>query len=211
MIAIFDLDGTIADTLEDIAAAINYGLDRLGLLAHPLERFRQFVGDGLQVLCRRALPLEKADKAERLSQLFSEYYGEHYLDATHLYPGIEEALKELSAADVILAVATNKPQIHARKIVAELLPDIDFDIILGGCPEREKKPDPAMIREIIGSRTDKAYMIGDSNVDILAGKNAGICTIGCTWGFRGRRELEENGADHIAETPGNVVNIILKG
>ncbi len=210
--AIFDLDGTIADTIEDLADAVNYGLRKLDCPEHDINSYKKFVGNGAIKLCIRALPEGKKDMADRLLAFFHEYYDIHYLDKTRLYDGIYDVLNALSAKGVTLAVATNKPQEPARKIVEKLLPDVKFIKVLGGCEERQKKPDSAIIDEILcGLPEDNTvYMIGDSNVDIQTAKNCGITSIGCVWGFRGREELENEGADFIAEKADDITKIILR-
>lgn len=212
MIAIFDLDGTLADTLYDLADATNFALKKLGYPVHPYESYKKFVGNGVQKLCYRALPDDKKSDTEKLLEIFSGYYGKHFLDKTKLYDGMRETLSTLAENNVLLAVATNKPQNFARQIVNKLLPEFDFVKVLGGCSERPKKPDTAIINEILSGLTadDKIFMIGDSNVDIQTAKNAGIFSIGCEWGFRGREELENAGADFIAETPSDIAEFILK-
>lgn len=209
---IFDLDGTIADTIEDLADAVNYGLRKLGCPEHDINSYKQFVGNGAMKLCIRALPEGKKDMSEKLLDLFHEYYDVHYLDKTKLYDGIKDTLDVLAANGVTLAVATNKPQDAARKIVEKLLPDVPFTKVLGGCDERPKKPDSTVINEILNglSEDNTVYMIGDSNVDIQTAKNCGILSIGCVWGFRGRTELEAAGADFIAEKAEDITKIILR-
>lgn len=210
--AIFDLDGTLADTLCDLADATNYGLKKLGYPVHPYESYKKFVGNGVQKLCYRVLPDDKKDDAEKILEFFNEYYGKHFLDKTSLYNGMRETLARLADNGVILAVATNKPQNFARQIVEKLLPEFDFVKVLGGCAERPKKPDTAIINEIISAlpEDNRVFMIGDSNVDIQTAKNAGITSIGCEWGFRGREELENAGADFIAEKAEDIADFILK-
>ncbi|MDE6538720.1 MAG: HAD-IA family hydrolase [Ruminococcus sp.] len=212
MIAIFDLDGTLADTLYDLADATNYGLEKMGYPVHPYESYKQFVGNGVQKLCYRALPDNQKNNTEKLLEIFSEYYGMHFLDKTKLYSGMKETLDTLKENNVILAVATNKPQNFARKIINKLLPEFDFVKVLGGCAERPKKPDTAIINEIISDfpQEENIFMIGDSNVDIQTAKNAGIHSIGCVWGFRGIEELTGAGADFIAENPADIAEFILK-
>lgn len=211
--AIFDLDGTLADTLYDLADAVNYGLRQLGYPEHEYEKYKFFVGNGVQKLCFRALPEDKKDDTEKLHGYFNEYYGEHFLDKTKLYDGMYETLKKLSENGVKLAIATNKPENFAVEIADALLSEFDFVKILGGCDYRPKKPDTAILVEIFAALPDKenrVFMIGDSNVDIQVGKNAGVETIGCVWGFRGREELETAGADFIAETADDIVKFILE-
>ncbi len=211
MIAIFDLDGTIADTIQDLADAVNHGLSEMGYPEHSLTAYKKFVGNGAEKLCYRALPDDKKSETDKLHTLFSEYYGEHFLDNTALYPHIHETLIKLAENDVILAVATNKPQNFARKIVEKLLPDIEFSAVLGGCKKRPKKPDTAIIREIIAPlpSCDKIFMIGDSNVDIQTAKNAGLISIGCAWGFRSKQELVNAGADYIIDKAEEITEIII--
>lgn len=212
MIAIFDLDGTLADTLYDLADATNYGLEKLGYPVHPYESYKRFVGNGVQKLCYRALPDNKKDDTEKLLEIFSEYYGMHFLDKTKLYSGMKKTLDTLKENNVILAVATNKPQNFAIKIIDKLLPEFDFVKVLGGCAERPKKPDIAIINEIISDfpEEENIFMIGDSNVDIQTAKNAGIHSIGCVWGFRGIEELTGASADFIAENPADIAEFIIK-
>ncbi|MDE6666167.1 MAG: HAD family hydrolase, partial [Ruminococcus sp.] len=140
------------------------------------------------------------------------YYSEHFLDKTTLYDGMKNCLDILRQNNVTLAVATNKPQNFARQIVKKLLPEYDFVKVLGSCSERPKKPDTTIKTEIISelSEDNQIFMIGDSNVDIQTAKNAGISSIGCVWGFRGREELVNAGADYIAETPSDIAGFIIK-
>lgn len=210
--AIFDLDGTIADSIADLGDAVNYGLEVLGFPTHTETEYKKFVGNGAMKLCERALPDGRKDLAPKLHGLFKEYYSVHLLDNTKAYEGMRETMKRLSANGVKLAVATNKPEEAAKRIIAELLPDIEFVKILGGVDCRPKKPDAAIIRDILSAvpDADRVWMIGDSNVDVQTGKNAGIPVIGCAWGFRGREELEDAGADFIAEKPEDIADIILK-
>lgn len=211
-LAIFDLDGTIADTICDLGDAVNYGLEKLGCPTHDYTAYKQMVGNGAKKLCIRALPEDKKDMSQELHRLFSEYYNAHYLDKTCLYGGMKETLEQLRDNGVILAVATNKPENAAREIIWELLPNIGFIKVLGGVDYRPTKPDSAILIEIFSALPDEGYevyMIGDSNVDVQTAKNAGIKCIGCAWGFRGRAELEAEGADYIAEKPSDIADIIL--
>ena len=203
----------LADTICDLGDAVNYGLEKLGFPTHDYESYKKMVGNGVKKLCRRALPEDKKEKTEELLGLFREYYNVHYLDKTCLYDGMKETLEKLSDSGVVLAVATNKPEDVAREIVMELLPDTDFVKVLGGVDYRPSKPDSAILIEIFAALPDvenHVYMIGDSNVDVQTAKNAGIESIGCAWGFRGRAELEAEGADFIAEKPADIADIILK-
>lgn len=211
--AIFDLDGTIANTIADLGAAVDHGLEVLGFPGHTIPEYKKFVGNGAVKLCERALPEGHKELAPELHKLFKEYYSVHLLDSTTLYDGIKETLTALSDNGVKLAIATNKPEDAAKKIAAKLLPDVDFVKILGGVDYRPKKPDTAIISDILSALPDEdneVWMIGDSNVDVQTGKNAGIPVIGCAWGFRGREELQREGADYIAEKADDITDIILR-
>lgn len=211
MIAIFDLDGTIANSIQDLGNAVNHALRKMGYPEHDYTTYKKFVGNGAEKLCYRALPDDRKSDVKELHALFREYYSSHFLDSTHLYDGIKETMIKLMQSGVILAVATNKPQDFARKIIKKLLPDISFVKVLGGCDERPKKPDSAIINEILTSlpSCDKVFMIGDSNVDIQTAKNTGLISIGCTWGFRSKQELSDEGADYIIDTADEIAEIIL--
>lgn len=213
-LAIFDLDGTLANTLEDLANAVNNGLRNLGYPEHSINKYNQFVGNGVQKLCERALP-EKYKNDEYIAKLHQEFdcfYQKHFLDNTKEYNGITSLLNYISSKGYDMAVATNKPQNFAREIVSVLFPDIHFIKVLGGCETRSKKPSPDIISEILENREEmysEIYMIGDSNVDIETAKNAGVQSIGCVWGFRTEKELSDAGANYIVNKPAEIKNIII--
>ena len=218
-LAVFDLDGTIADTICDLGDAVNYGLGKLGCPTHDYAAYKQMVGNGAKKLCYTALPEDRKENAGELYLMFREYYSHHYLDKTRLYDGMRETLERLRDSGVILAVATNKPEDAAKDIVSALLPDIRFLCVLGGSEKRPLKPNPAVIREICSLLPDEEYcvdMIGDSSVDVMTAVNADIRFIGCAWGFRGRAELEacirENNRElcsSVAENTSDIADIIL--
>lgn len=209
-LAVFDLDGTLADTLEDLATAVNYGLIKLGYPVHHIDKYNNFVGNGILKLCERALPEGKSESLQELHDIFDSFYKNHCMDKTKEYTGVTELLRQLSKNGVDIAVATNKDQIFATKIVAKLFPYIKFVKVLGGCNERPKKPAPDIIYEIKGDREySEIYMIGDSNVDIETAKNAGMKSIGCLWGFRTEQELKDAGADYVVSEPSEIKKIIL--
>ncbi|MBP5430723.1 HAD family hydrolase [Ruminococcus sp.] len=218
-LAVFDLDGTLADTICDLGNAVNYGLMQLGCPTHDYALYKKMVGNGARKLCFRALPNDRKDMADELYLMFKGYYSHHYLDKTKLYDGMRETIRRLYENGVILAVATNKPEEVARDIVATLLSNIDFLCVLGGGDKRPLKPDPAVIFDIYGLLPDdeyESYMIGDSNVDVMTACNADIGFIGCSWGFRGRDELEASISENrremcssIAEKPSDIADFIL--
>lgn len=209
-LVIFDLDGTLINSLEDLGTAINVSLKKMGLPTHNMDKFNYFVGNGIKKLCERAVG-EHQDRVEELYNLFSEYYDSHYAVYTKPYPNIEELLKYLKQNGTKIAVASNKAENFAIKIVCELFPNIQFDCIKGQIETRDKKPSPDIIFEImkeLGVSKEETLMVGDSNVDIQTAKNSGLKSVGCLWGFRDYEELYQAGADHIIINPLEIIDII---
>lgn len=210
---IFDLDGTLLNSLKDLAACTNHILREAGYPEHPEEAYRYFVGNGVPTLIERALP--EADRnPERISKVkarFVEYYSVHGAEQTTPYPGIPELLKELSRQGVILAVASNKYQEATRELVGHYFGNNLFEMVLGQREGIPVKPDPAIVYEILAAtgveREDTLY-VGDTAVDMQTAANSGIASIGVTWGFRPREELESNGAVYIADHPGEILEIV---
>lgn len=211
-LAIFDLDGTLVNTLEDLGGCCNRALDACGLAPHPIDSYRHFVGDGVDTLIRRILPAEAGEEAfERVRGLYTTYYQAGYLDASHPYAGMPQTLEKLKEAGVHLAVCSNKPHNVAVKMVETLYPGM-FDMIFGKREGIPKKPDPTAVKEILnvqGISPSEAVYIGDSNVDVFTGHNAGLYAIGCAWGFRGEEELSQAGADAIVQTPAELCPLLL--
>ncbi len=211
--AIFDLDGTLVDSVEDLANAVNYGLQQMHLPIHPVEKYYHFVGNGVPKLCQSALPNNATpEQLEQLLTIFNTYYMTHCLECTRPYNGIVDVLKQMQCSGIGLAVASNKTTDFSKKIVTHLFGENLFSQILGGNESRPKKPSPEIIYEIIeksGIDSSQVVMIGDSDVDIITAINAGSPAIGCVWGFRCREEIENSGADFLAETPADLLEIIL--
>lgn len=207
-LCIFDLDGTLVNSLDDLADAVNQGLRALGCPVHPADAYRQMVGNGAWILCQRALPPNASDDmTDKLYGLFSAYYDAHALDQTVPYTGIPTLLEALRADGVLLAVATNKPQEFAQQIIHHFFGDQLFCQIHGGCG----KPNPDAICSILQAAQtapEDAVLLGDSNVDILTAKNAGIDSIGCCWGFRTEQELRDTGAAYLIHTPMDALKIL---
>ena len=203
-LVIFDLDGTLLNTIADLGNAANHTLEALGLPQHNLDEYRLMVGNGMRKLIMRALPDEKAaDDAFVDSTLasFLEYYADHIDIYTKPYPGIPELIKALSNDGYKLAVASNKIQAGAERLIAKFFPDIPFVAVMGNSPQYPLKPDAALVEYIMGKAgTDRAHtiMVGDSGTDIQTARNAGIPVIAVSWGFRPRNELTS--ADYIADT-----------
>ncbi len=209
---IFDLDGTLADTIQDLADATNWGLRQLGFPEYPAEDYKLMVGEGRLELCRRALPKDAVGSAERLAELMTEYYSQHYLDNTKLYPGIEELLHKLNETPVKLAVLSNKPHKFVELTVSKLCSGIDFDIVWGEHNGIARKPDPSGALEIAKRLTVPPARIlyaGDTSIDMITAKKAGMFAVGVTWGFRSREELTESGADVIVDRPEQIYEFVV--
>ncbi len=200
---LFDLDGTLIDSRADIARALNDALIRMGLAPLSTMRVGDFVGDGVQKLIQRALgevvgPNPGRDQVQIATRLYLEEYEAHLLDTTRLYDGVSEALQRLWWAS--FAVVSNKPERFSRRILDGLRIGDRFCAILGGDSMPERKPDPAPLLKAMAlceAGAQETVMIGDSSVDILAGKAAGVFTCGVTGGFRDRSELESAACDLI--------------
>ncbi len=208
---IFDLDGTLADTLEDLTDAYNYGLKELGLAGHNKERYRMMIGTGSADLCRRALPPDRTDLIDKLLELGLSRYSDHYLDKTTAYPGITELLDELNSSNIRLAVLSNKPDAFTNKIVAEMFGPERFEIIRGQLDGTPPKPDPAAVLGILEqmklSPSDVLY-VGDSAIDMATAAAAQLRSVGVSWGFRDRQELQTAGAAHIIDQPAQLLDLL---
>lgn len=203
-LAIFDLDGTLLDTIADLAAATNFALAHYGLPTHKEEEYKFFVGNGINKMFERALPEDKRNEEyiTKLRSQFVPYYDVHNSDLSRPYPGMVELLKELQRNNIAIGVASNKYQEAAVKLVLQFFPGVDFALILGQREGVPSKPDPTIAYEIIehtGIAKEDTVYIGDSCVDMQTGKNAGITTVGVSWGFRPKAELESYNPDFIAD------------
>ena len=209
---IFDLDGTLVNSLDDLADAANHALNMFGYPVHEVEKYKYFVGDGIPKLVERILP-ENQRSEKNIADVkaeFDSYYMKHYLDKTVPYEGIVSLISQLKNDGCKLAVATNKPDEFAQTIVSSLFGDV-FDVVIGKRDGADKKPSPGIIFEIIDKLScdkNNTVMIGDSNVDMFTAENAGISSIGCLWGFRTSDELTEAGADHLAVSPIEILKYV---
>lgn len=213
-LAIFDLDGTLLDTVADLANATNQALAKCGYPTHPTEAYYNFVGNGINKLFARALPEEARNEENvlRIRTHFIPYYNEHNADDSRPYPGIVELLHKLQFHGVQVAVASNKYQQATAKLVAHFFPDIRFAAVYGQREGVAIKPDPTIVNDILSvtgvSRADTIY-IGDSGVDMLTAHNAEVESIGVTWGFRDEEELSSNGANHIVHHAEEILKLVL--
>ena len=192
---IFDLDGTLLNTVADLSCATNFALSALGYPTHTEATIQGFVGNGVSKLLERALPEEERSEANvaRLRDIFTKYYDEHNADLSTPYRGILEVLSYFQKCGITLAVASNKYQSATEKLVSHYFADIHFSCVLGHRNDKPVKPDPQIVNEIIEhlnvSRESVLY-VGDSGVDLQTAHNAHVDAIGVSWGFRPRTELE---------------------
>lgn len=212
-LVVFDLDGTLVNSLADLAISVNYALKQAGLSAYEIERYKTFVGNGREKLVERAMGEAYSDVELReiVKKCFDEYYGEHCNDNTEAYPGCGEMLESLSAAGVKTAVLSNKPDEFVEKILKKIYPNHKFDIAWGKKPGYKTKPDPQALDEIIktlGADKSECLYIGDSDVDIYTAKNAGVDILGVDWGFRGRDELVSAGAEMVVSSAYQITEYI---
>ena len=209
---IFDLDGTLLNTLEDLANAGNHVLEVMGFPRHETEKYKYFVGNGIPKLIERIMPDGCGDEdKERAYELFSEYYGKHCRDKTRPYEGIAEMLRKLKDSGVKTAVATNKDHGFSVELVRDFFGG-SVDMVAGRRDGFPKKPDPYAVNYILGElgidKSDALY-VGDSNVDMQTAENAGVCSCGVLWGFRTEKELTESGACHIAASAEELYRIAV--
>lgn len=209
---LFDLDGTLVNSLSDLAISTNYALGQLGFPLHELEEFKYFIGDGIPKLIERALPQDKrdGDTKKLCLDLFMGYYREHYVDTTYAYDGINGLLSDLKTSGMKLVVISNKAREMVEKIALKLF-DGTFDVVEGKQEGYPAKPDPALTLKVIselGVAPNECVLVGDSGMDMAAAVNAGAVPLGVLWGFRDRAELMENGAEYIADTPSKIAEII---
>lgn len=214
-LVIFDLDGTLLNTIADLAAATNYALQACGYPTHDTDAYRFFVGNGINKLFERALPEGTRSKENvlKIRSLFVPYYNEHNADLSRPYPGIENLLETLQKKGYMLAVASNKYHEATQKLIKQYFPRINFLAILGQRENIPAKPDPQVVYEIMekaGVERNEVVYIGDSSVDMQTGANAGVTTIGVCWGFRPRTELEAYNPNLIAEQAEDILHFLEK-
>lgn len=203
-LVIFDLDGTLLNTIADLANSTNYALKQLGYPAHEVGQYKFMVGNGINKLFERALPegAKTEENVLRVRKEFVPYYDVHNADDSFPYPGILELLSDLQEAGIQIAVASNKYQAATRKLIAHYFPDIQFTAVFGQREGVCVKPDPTIVFDILKlANVDKEEVlyVGDSGVDMQTAFNAGVTACGVTWGFRPRAELEEFNPQHIAD------------
>lgn len=210
---IFDLDGTVLDTLQDLADSVNWVCERFGWPTHQPEKYRYFAGNGVGKMLERATPPEAKIPGvwEQVQEQFYAYYALHKQDNTCPYAGMPGVIERLKEQGVSIAVLTNKPNEPARAVMEHYYPGM-FPFVQGAMPDLPVKPDPTLLKRLMermGAKPETTLFVGDSNVDIQTAKNGGLHSCGVLWGFRTREELEREGATYIVSTPEELVPIIL--
>ncbi len=201
---IFDLDGTLLNTIADLAQSTNHALNLLGYPTHQEEEYKFMVGNGINKLFERALPEQDRNELNvlRVRKEFIPFYDEHDTDKSQPYPGIKEMLAQLQKSNYMIAVASNKYQAATSKLIAHYFPEIHFTAIFGQREGVTPKPDPKIvddILEIAKVNKEEVLYVGDSGVDMQTALNAGVTACGVTWGFRPRQELEKFKPDYLVD------------
>ena len=216
-LAIFDLDGTLLNTIKDLGEAVNFALDKNGFHTHSIASYPFFVGNGVRRLIERSLPEDARKQStvgETMLRDFKKYYNEHNTDRTQPYDGMPELLHQLQEQGVKLAVASNKYQQATEKIIGHFFADIDWVAVVGQQEGVPVKPDPSIIFMILSqakvAKQDTLY-VGDSGIDMEAARRACVDSVGVTWGFRPVKELKENHANVIINKPIDILPIIENG
>ena len=215
-LVIFDLDGTLIDTMEDIANACNYALEKCGYPVRMLDEYNMLVGRGIDNLFRGALPEghKTEEMVKQMREWFVPYYNEHKCDFTKPYNGILETLESLSEAGLRFAVASNKYQEGTEELVKKFFGKYEFVKVLGQRDGKPIKPDPEIVYEIMEGAPDitidEVLYCGDSDVDMQTGLGAKVKTVGVTWGFRTREELEAYNPHALIDTPQELIPVISK-
>lgn len=210
---IFDLDGTLLDTLQDLGDSCNMILEQYGYPTHPLESYKKFVGNGVRMLIERALPTDARtdDTITRLLAKFKGCYEKKTESHTKPYAGIIQLLQNLKSSGYLISVASNKYHEAVLPLIAKYFPEISFDLILGHRTGHPAKPDPEIVFDTLNLLKVQAadcYYIGDSSVDMDTANNADVCAVGVSWGFRDEEELRQHGAAYIIDEPNQLLNIL---
>lgn len=209
-LVIFDLDGTLLNTIQDLGEATNHALKALGYPTHEIASYNKMVGNGVSKLLERALPVDARNtrKIEAMRMHFTEYYDEHLCDNTTPYPGIPELLTDLRARGIRIAVASNKYQSAVTKLISHFFGNIEWAAVHGNREGVPTKPDPsvvfAILNEVPTPKADVLY-VGDSGVDMETARRACVTGCGVAWGFRSRHELTDALADYIVDTPDDIL------
>lgn len=210
---IFDLDGTLLNTLEDLMDSVNFALERQGFPLRALSEIRSFVGNGIKVLMERAVPegIAGTETFDVCFKDFNDYYKVHMEDKTAPYEGINDMLTNIKKAGFKTTIVTNKIDYAAQDLCKRMFGE-NIDLVVGSTDDRPNKPAPDGVfyaLEKLGSKAENAIFVGDADTDILTAKNAKLPSIGVLWGFRDRDVIENEGADYIVETVNELENLLI--
>ena len=211
-LVIFDLDGTLLNTISDLGEAANYALSQAGYPTHSLSSYPFFVGNGVRKLLERVLPEDARndETIDHLHAIFTEYYNSHMTDHTTPYPGIPELLTLLREKGIKVAVASIKYDSAVKSLIAHFFPEIEWAAVEGHKPDVPVKPDPSIVFEILSKvptpKADVLY-VGDSGVDMETARRACVTSCGVTWGFRPESELKKYYAENIVSTPDGILEL----
>lgn len=210
---IFDLDGTLINSIGDLCVSVNQALEKCGFATHPEDAYRFMVGDGVIKLFERALPEGGRTKENilRIRDLFIPFYEVHNADLSHPYEGIPELLEELQKRGVKMAVASNKYHSATLKLIAHFFPNIHFELVLGNREGVPRKPNPQIVEEILEYTKvgkNEVLYVGDTNVDMQTAKSAEVDCLGVSWGFRPKVELAAHNPLAIIDNPSQLIDYI---
>jgi len=211
-LCVFDLDGTLVNTLHDLTDSLNYALAQCGFPLLTESRVAAIVGHSVNYMCEHAVPAEHKDQAQKVLELYMEYYKEHSLDRSHAYDGMIEAVEKIKAAGVTVAIASNKPHADTVKVVESLYPKDLFSLVLGRMDKFAIKPAPDVLHFIMtyfGVTPEESVYVGDSDVDVQFAHNAGMRCVSVNWGFRSVEEILAAGATCITGDPTRVPELVL--
>jgi phosphoglycolate phosphatase len=210
---IFDMDGTLLDTLSDIAATMNHVLRSHVWPEHNIDEYRLLVGEGIDNLISRSIPPENRqdDMIASLVLEYRKYYAGHWADNTTVYPGINDLISELEKIKISMSVLSNKSDVFTKKMAESFFPKTRFAAVIGSMPGKPNKPDPtsaAVIADIVGVRPAEMIFLGDSAIDMKTAVAAGMRPIGVLWGFRSRDELVSSGASSVISAPMDLLDLL---
>ena len=211
-LCVFDLDGTLVNTLHDLTDSLNFALESCGFPALSESRVAAIVGHSVNYMCEHAVPPEHKDQADKVLKLYTEHYKEHSLDRSHAYDGMIEAVEAIKRAGVTVAIASNKPHADTVKVVETLYPKDLFSIVLGRMDKFAIKPAPDVLRFIMDFfkvTPEESVYVGDSDVDVQFAHNAGMRCVSVNWGFRSEEEILSAGATCITGDPKRVPELVL--
>lgn len=213
-LCVFDMDGTFVNSIGDISDAMNRSLIRLGYAPYEESKYQRMVGDGMRVLCKRALPNNDERELEKLISLYKEDYLNNCCVKTLPYEGMVDLVSEIKTKGIKAAILSNKPHAQVQEIVSKLFEKDLFDEVIGQSEAFPPKPEPSSLFYIMKKYDvlpQNTVYVGDSDVDVFLGKKAGVRTVGVEWGFRGREELINAGADVVVKNAGELKEVLISG